>query len=390
MANAFIKPAVVIASVLDQLQHQLVLSNFVWKNGYGDFAGKFNDTITIRIPVDTIAHTRKLRATGADRNMVTSDLTEVTVDVKLTDVIYNRIDLTDEERDLDVISFGTDVLPRQVRSVAKQIEAGIAYLITQAPYEKVTSVAADSIWNGVISNRRYLNTHEVPVDGRFLLVGSAIEEALLLDDRFVRYDSAGEAGASRLQTASIGRLGSYPVIVSEQIAQGDGYLSHPTAYAMLTRTPSKPYTNTVATSTVATENGVTLRWLGDYDSGSTTERSIVDTWMGVKCVVDPVNANGDEDPHFVRGTRIHLKATDATLTGAGTVGHTAGANTIALSLEDNNGDERAGDSLVTWTTSDPTKATVDAKGVVTGVAAGSATITANFDGLTKTKAITVS
>lgn len=387
MANAFIKPAVVVASVLDQLQQQLVLSNFVWKNGYGDFSGKFNDTITIRIPVDTIAHTRKLRATGADRNMIASDLTEVTVDIKLTDVIYNRIDLTDEERDLDVESFGVEVLPRQVRAVAKQIERGIGYLINSAPYEKISNVTEDTIWNGIISNRRFLNTHEVPEDGRFLLVGAAIEEALLLDDRFIRYDSAGEAGASRLQSATVGRIAGFEVITSNQINAGDGFLAHPTAYAMLTRTPGKPMTNTVATSQVATENGVTLRWLGDYDSSSTTERSIVDTWMGVKCVVDPVNAQGADDPHFVRATKIHLNATSAELTGASTVAH--GAST-ALELEDNNGDIRNGDASVVWDTSDHTKATVNANGVVTGVAAGAVNVTAVVDGITKTKAITVS
>jgi uncharacterized protein YjdB len=84
---------------------------------------------------------------------------------------------------------------------------------------------------------------------------------------------------------------------------------------------------------------------------------------------------------------LHLKATDATLTGASSVAH---GSTTALALEDNNGDNRAGDSLVTWTSSDQTKATVDANGVVTGVAAGTATITAVTDGtITKTKTITV-
>ncbi|QNL30732.1 major capsid protein [Mycobacterium phage Estes] len=388
MANAFIKPPVIIASILGQLKHELVLPNYVFKNGYGDVAHKFNDTITIRIPVPTIAHTRGLRATGAARNMVASDLTEVTVDIKLTDVIYNRIDLTDEERELDVRSFAVDVLPRQVRAVAEQIEDAVSYLITKAPYEKVSQVAEDGIWNGVISNRRFLNEQKVPKDGRVLLVGSAVEEALLLDDRFVRYDSAGEAGASRLQTARIGRLAQYDVVTIDTLPHGDAYLSHPTAYAMLTRSPGRPMTNTVATSTVATENGVQLRWLGDYDATATTERSIVDTWIGVKAVLDPVTANLDDEPRFVRGTRLHLKATSAELTGPATL---AGAGATAqLELEDNNGDNRAGDPLVTWSSSDDTKVKVDANGKISRIAAGTATITALVDGLTKTLAVTAS
>lgn len=44
---------------------------------------------------------------------------------------------------------------------------------------------------------------------------------------------------------------------------------------------------------------------------------------------------------------------------------------------------------VAWGTSDATKATVDQSGLVTGVAAGSATITAMFGGITKSCAVTV-
>lgn len=44
---------------------------------------------------------------------------------------------------------------------------------------------------------------------------------------------------------------------------------------------------------------------------------------------------------------------------------------------------------VAWGTSDATKATVDQSGLVTGVAAGSATITAMFGGITKSCAVTI-
>src|SRR6476659_2804704 len=169
MANSFVKPTVIINTILGMLQDELVLPHYVWKDGLGDFAGKYNDTITIRIPQPTIAHTRQLRATGAARNMIASDLTETTVDVKLTDVVYNLINLTDEERELDVRSFGVDVLPRQVRAVSAQLEFGIGYTIEQAPYQNVNVVAQDGMWNGVIGSRRFLNDQKVPRDGRILL-----------------------------------------------------------------------------------------------------------------------------------------------------------------------------------------------------------------------------
>lgn len=380
MANAFQKPAVIITTVLGMLQQDLVLPSLVWKDGLGDFSGKYNDTITIRIPVPTIAHTRKLRATGADRLVVASDLTETTVDVKLTDVVYNAINLTDEERELDLRSFGTDVLPRQVRAVSEKLEYGVSTLIQRAPYQFINSIAEDGMWSGVVHTRRQLNDAKVPRDGRILIAGSAIEEALLNDERFIRYDSAGQDAVNRLQTATIGRFAGHDVVVVDTIPAGDAYLYHPTAFVMVTRAPGKPMLSPVAVSTVGSENGVQLRWMGDYDSSVTTERSIVDTWCGFKAVSDP-------EPGFVRAARIHLKATDATI-GNASEGVKVGAS-LALSLDDSNGDDRAGDSLVTWTSSDETKATVDANGVVHGVAAGNATITAVVDGLTKTATVAV-
>src|SRR5271154_1072235 len=151
MANAFLKPNVIINTILGMLQDELVLPQFIWKDGLGDFSGKYNDTVTIRIPHPTIAHTRQLRAVGAARNMTASDLTETAVDVRLTDVVYNLVNLTDEERELDVRSFGVDVLPRQVRAVAEQLEYGVGFTITQAPYQAVWNIAADQVWNGVIA-----------------------------------------------------------------------------------------------------------------------------------------------------------------------------------------------------------------------------------------------
>jgi len=67
----------------------------------------------------------------------------------------------------------------------------------------------------------------------------------------------------------------------------------------------------------------------------------------------------------------------------------AGATTtLQATVKDQNGNVMTGQT-VTWTTSNAAAATVNSSGVVTGVAAGSATITATSSGKTGTSAITV-
>lgn len=303
MANAFIKPNAIVDTVLGMLQGELVLTQLVWKDGLGDFAGKYNDTVTIRIPNPTDANTRVLRGTGAARNLTVSDLTETSVDVKLTDDVYNLVVLTDEEKTLDIFDYAAQVLNRQVDAVARKLEQGLADTITGAPYATTHEAAADSIYDAIIHARRQLNDAFVPRQGRVLVIGSAIEEALLLDDRFIRFDSTGDSSNSALREARIGRIAGQDVIVSDYIPHGEAYLFHPTAFAMVTRPPSAPMSGADRVAAVGSANGIALRWLGDYDPSVTSDRSLVDTFVGYKAIVDPLDGDNED---MVRAAKIAL------------------------------------------------------------------------------------
>jgi len=186
----------------------------------------------------------------------------------------------------------------------------------------------------------------------------------------------------------IGRIAGYDVFTVDTIPNGAAYLFHPTAFVMVSRAPKNPISNVRAASYGV--NGLAARWVADYDSNVLQDRSIVNTYVGYKAIVDPEYTDnfGTKGDGFVRGARIQLKATDADIVGTGTVTASAGANhTRALRLIDNHGDDRTWEA--TWSSSDPTKATVD-EGVVTGVAAGSTTISAAVDGHTETWNLTVS
>lgn len=95
------------------------------------------------------------------------------------------------------------------------------------------------------------------------------------------------------------------------------------------------------------------------------------------CLPDSSGNNHYEYIKLPAGTSMSLTLDKSTLSVAhGSTGQIAATTTPA-------------GMRVTWGTSDATKATVDQSGLVTGVAAGSATITATFGGLTASCTVTV-
>lgn len=97
----------------------------------------------------------------------------------------------------------------------------------------------------------------------------------------------------------------------------------------------------------------------------------------LECLPDSSGNNHHEYIKLAAGTTFALALDKSTLS----VAHGSTSQLVATTTP-------AG-MRVAWGTSDATKATVDQNGLVTGVAAGSATITASYAGLTKTCAVTV-
>jgi alpha-amylase len=95
--------------------------------------------------------------------------------------------------------------------------------------------------------------------------------------------------------------------------------------------------------------------------------------MALSVLFFACDTGGDEDSS--------IKVTSVTISGVGVANSAAsiaidGALTLTATVKPDN----ATDKNVTWSSSDETKATVTAEGVVTGVAAGEATVTAAANG----------
>lgn len=380
MPHVFVKPSLVVQTAVEILQRQRVLQALVTTDGLGDFGGSNNDTINIRVPAIAGAHTRTLRA--ADRSLTTDDLVEYSIPVQLTDHHYSAIKLTDEQRTLDVSDFARQVLMPQVSAVAYKLEDKIADLVDSPSYDEIIAVSPSDTFPGFIDARRKLNDNNVPDANRVLVVGSAVEAAVLKDDQFRQFNQSGDNSA--LRRAYLGDIAGMRVFRSNAIPSDTAYEWHPTAFVYVNRAP-KMSEGIVASASYAADN-VALRWLCDWSYTEIGLRSLVDVFAGYKVITEA-------DGSFVRGVKMRLSITginagdDFTVASTGTTAQ----KTKQLKVVDSNGqDVTAASSFVSATTA---KATVSSTGLVTGVASGSSVVTATYPdptgGADRTDTVTV-
>lgn len=306
MANKFLKPTVIARAAVGLLYRELVVARTLWTDAVdpGEFSGALNDTITMRVPARRTARKRTLRAGTAIVNDVSN---EFGVPVKLTTDIYNGAPITDEELTLDITDFAAQVLAPQVRAVVEGLEDEAVAAVEDATYLPTMTVNPDATefqvggetdWFRVAARAgKLLDKQDVPATGRTLLVGANVKEQIITSDRFSRYDSIGPDNTDALRERSIGRIAEFNVVPSMGIDDDDAYAYHRTAFVLATRAPLVPRGATFGQVSAAGAragsagfyDGLSVRWLMDYDYTNTTDRSLVNLWIGTAPVLDPVD-----------------------------------------------------------------------------------------------------
>ena len=305
MANTFLKPSKIANTAIGLLYRELVVARTLWTDAVnpGEFTGALNDTVNMRIPARRTARKRTLRAGTA---IINDTSTEFSIPVQLTTDVYNGAPITDEELTLDIVDFATQVLNPQIRAVAEGLEDEAIDEIENATYPGAMSINPD--WTEFkVGGRRdwyliaaraakLLDKQHVPASERTLLVGADVKEEIITDDRFVRADSVGaDQATSALRERTIGRIAEFNVVSSTDIDDDAAYGYHRTAFVLATRAPLVPRGANAASVRTMGEpggamgywDGVSIRWLSDYDYTNTTDRSLVNAWVGTATVLDP-------------------------------------------------------------------------------------------------------
>lgn len=294
MANTFVTPEQRVNAALGILDHEVVLPRLVTRSYDSAFNGKIGDTINVNVPARVTARDYEWRTRNAD--IVTDDLTETSYPLELDKHPYSAIRVTDEELTLDIADFGAQVLEPQMRAVAEKLESYLATEIEGATYETSLVMEASEPWDTIINARKALNDANVPRGGRVLLVGSAVEAAVLKDPDLKRVDDAGSD--SVLRDATVGRLGGFTVVGSNAINENHAYAFHPSAYVLATVAPVVP--SGVAEGARSEFAGLAMRWIRDYETARLRDRSVVSAFAGTLAVED--------DSELVRSVKISLNA----------------------------------------------------------------------------------
>jgi len=290
--STFLKPTVIVSTALGLLARELTLPQLVWRDAVGDFAGAYNDTISIRLPAYVAARARTLRA-GTTR--VQDSLFERKVDLTLDTDVYLDIPITDEQLSLDIRDFGAQVLNPMIGGITRKLEDELTSVITGASYVNEISFVTstdDPYKDCILKARAYLNNAHVPFAGRSLVVGSDLETAILESAQFARTDHIGASAEQAVREAQIGRVAGFDVYSSPAIPSDEAYAFHKTAYVMSNRAPVVPSGAPWGASD--SYQGLALRTVRVFDADAVADRIILDSWMGASAVTD--DGHYDDDP----------------------------------------------------------------------------------------------
>lgn len=199
--------------------------------------------------------------------------------------------------------------------------------------------------------------------------------------------TAVAAGSATISAATSGKSGSASITVT----------AAPAVVTTVTVTP--PSASVVAGATVSLQavvkdqygivmTGQNVTWATDKPAVATVSSSGVVTGVAAGSATITASSSGKSGSASITVTAPTPVVTTVTVTPPSTSVEAGSTTTLQAVVKDQNGNVMTGQA-VTWTTDKPSIATVSSSGVVTGVAAGSATITATSSGKFGTSSITV-
>ena len=270
------------------LNRTLVLPRTVTRVPGGDFSGPNGSSIEVRVRQPRAAKTQA--SPGAA--LVANTVDEVPVTVTLSH-LYDLHNLTDQEANFDIENFASQITMPQVQGVAIAAENTLTTAMNALTADlsfAATATEADTKAT-ILAAREALGEADCPASDRWLAVSPSIASRLLSVDLFVRADASGATSA--LRQAMIGQIYGFNVVESNGLTEDTAVAYHKSGFVLANRTPTPPRGATE--SATATEQGIGLRTLFQYDAAHAQDQVLVSTFAGASAVYDDADESSPAD-----------------------------------------------------------------------------------------------
>ncbi|MGW0899288.1 hypothetical protein ACWD0G_20285 [Streptomyces goshikiensis] len=306
-----VKPQKLVNAAVGMLEQELLIPNLFTKQGVDQFKGAENDTISMKVEGILPFHDYAWRN---DRSspIVFDQYAERTLAVTFGGNVYSAVKLTDEQNDFDIDNWSKLLRP-QSKAIARGLQRRAVNMLTSQAYNVTIGNAGQALRGALIEARRVLNAFHAPREGRYLLVGTEFESALLSDEKLNLAQNVGDSEAeTALRTASIGQRFGFNIVVDQTIPADAAYAFASSGFIFLSGAPSVP--QSVPYGATTSFESIALRWVRDYDPLYMQDRSVVNTYAGFRSVPDVLvgwdKVNEKEivstQEHFVRGIKLTL------------------------------------------------------------------------------------
>ena len=270
---AFVTSERVSRVAVSLLNRQLALPMTVLRVPADEFRGPSGGEVILRVPVPAAA---RIQAAAGDP-IVYDDIDETPVPVGLESV-YHGTTVTDQDMTLSLENFAQQITFNQVRAVAVGAENQIAGVMNALPAD--LELTEENVDTQILQARAALGRADVPQDGRWLAVSPDAAVFLLGKPNLTPFDSAPTPTA--LTEARIGRYRGFNVVESNALSGARMLAYHESAFAFANVAPVEP--RGAVDSSTATQDGVSLRHIFQYDPDHLSDRSVVSTFAGASVV----------------------------------------------------------------------------------------------------------
>ncbi len=305
-----VKAEQIAATAAVSLEETLIVPQVFFREDIARFKGAKDDTVNVKVE-----GVLPFRSYGwrNDRSVpvVWDEYKEKTVAVTFGGDTMSGVRLTDEQKDFDLDGW-SKLVTKQTEAVGRGLEAHSTDFLVDAPYEIQLGLDATNLRKGLIRARSVMNRLNVPAGARTILCGTDVEAALLEDEKLNLASNVGEAEAvTALREATLGRRYGFDFVVAQELPPGTAIVMVDSGFVFVTGAASVP--NSIPFGSNASHNGVSLRWMVDYDMDFKVDRSLVDTYDSYRQVMDTLvgrDADGQgfvsDYEHFVRAFKLEL------------------------------------------------------------------------------------